>query len=481
MIGKVYSFIKQHHMIERGDHILAGVSGGADSVCLLLVLKELSQRLGCTLTAVHVEHGIRGAESLSDMRFVEGLCETQKIPCLVCRCDAPGFARARGMSLEEGARALRYGFFRQAAEQTGANRIAVAHNREDCGETLLFHLARGTGLRGLCGIAPVRGAVIRPLLGTGRKEIEAYLAEKEQMFCTDRTNQETAYSRNKIRHQILPLLTEINEGAADHLYQSAERIREAAELVEGLAEEAAKRRVSGWLLMDSLCEEPPLIQKNVVLSLLGECAGSRKDLTAIHVEKVLELFTKQTGRQVSLPYGMEAFRTYKGVQLRRKEGAARTEADGGACPGEAGEGPLFDLEEALNGAVSFQPGSSLRFGGGSWHISCRILEKKEEFQKIPQKKYTKWFDYDKIKDTLLIRKRSPGDYFLLEDGGGRQKLKNFFINEKIPKEFRERIPLLTNGTHVLWIIGYRISGAYKITEDTERVLEVQVNGGCIHE
>lgn len=478
MTEKVYSFVRQHHMIERGDHILAGVSGGADSVCLLLVLKELTEKLGHSLTAVHVEHGIRGEESLSDLQFVEELCKMQEIPCLVYHCDAPGYARARCMSLEEGARALRYGFFEQAAKETGANRIAVAHNQNDCGETLLFHLARGTGLRGMCGIVPVRGPVIRPLLIISREEIEAYLTEREQMFCIDRTNLETAYSRNKIRHQILPLLTELNEGAVSHLYQSAEMIREATELIDGLVEEAKKRRVSGRLMQESLLREPPLIQRAVALSLLGECAGSRKDLTSVHVTQVLELFSKQTGRRVSLPYGMEAFRTYEGVQLKRKEERQVTEETGTK---EQRDGPLFAPSELLEAGYPLEAGRPLWFGNHTWQISCRILEKKEEFQKIPQKKYTKWFDYDRIKDALLVRKRGPGDFFLLAHKGGRQKIKHFFINEKIPKERREQIPLLTDGTHVLWAIGYRISEAYKITEDTERVLEVQVNGGCIHE
>ncbi|MCI8282366.1 MAG: tRNA lysidine(34) synthetase TilS [Lachnospiraceae bacterium] len=459
MIRKVLSFVNQHHMIERGSHILAGVSGGADSVCLLLILKELLPYYDASLTAVHVEHGIRGEESRRDAAFVQQLCEKHNIPCSVYSCNAPAYAKSHGMTLEEGARELRYGLFAQAAEEAGADRIAVAHNQNDCAETLLFQLARGTGLRGMCGIVPVRGKIIRPLLGASREEIESYLAEIGQSYRIDATNLKTEYSRNKIRHQVLPLLMEINSGAVAHLYHTTELLSEAFLFVDQQAREAQKRCVSQEVLADSIKEYPSLIQKTAVMNLLGDQAGSRKDITGNHVSQVLALFEKQTGRRIELPYGLEACRTYEGIKIHRKSEKRQQEA---AC-------------------VKLKPGTAFYLEGYGVAVSSRLLEGPLEFHEIPKKKYTKWFDYDKIENTLLLRNRYPGDYFVMDESGRRQKLKKYLINEKVPKDQRDFVLLLADGSHVLWAIGYRISEAYKVTEETQRILEVQVNGGSIYE
>ncbi len=467
MIQKVLSFAGQHHMIERGSHILAAVSGGADSVCLLLVLKELAGEYGFRLTAAHIEHGIRGEASRRDAAFVQRLCRVQEVPCLVYSCDAPAYAKEHRMSLEEGARQLRYDRLAQAAAAVGADKIAVAHHQNDCAETLLFHLARGSGLKGFCAILPVRDNLIRPLLAVSREEIEAFLAERRQEYCTDETNLEIEYSRNKIRRQVLPVLTEINQQAVAHLYRSTELFAQVNELVEELAARARARCVEipqtpGVVLTDRILSESLLIQETVVFGLLKELAGSGKNLTSVHVRQTLELFARQTGRRVSLPYGLTAVRTYAGVWLCRA-----------AVPKQA--------EEFCRASEPLYPGEELWLKYYNFTVKSRIFDKNRQFDKIPQKKYTKWFDYDKIKNTLLLRGRCPGDYFVIDASGRRQKLKKYLINEKIPREEREDLLLLAEQNHVLWAVGYRISDAYKVTGDTKRILEVQVNGGRIHE
>lgn len=489
MLKKIAAFVEQHHMLLRGDHVLAGVSGGADSVCLLLVLLELLKQYRLTLTVVHVEHGIRGEDSRRDAAFVESLCARLGVELKVFHEDAVAFSREHGMTLEEGARELRYQRFSEVSNKVGANRIAVAHNQNDSGETLLFHLARGSGLKGMCGIVPVRGEIIRPLLCVSRQEIEVFLRERGQEFCTDATNRDILYSRNKIRHQVLPLLTEINAGAVEHLYQSTRYVSEAMELVEELVQkaragcvapargEAAPGAEAGWeyreqtgqksiggkagfLVGERLWEEPPLIQRTLVMELMAELAGSRKDISTVHVEQTLKLFSRQVGRRLDLPYEMEASRTYDGILLRRKE------------EGEEGERrPKMQVE----------PGKTVEIlPGGPW-MRARILEKTGEFQEIPKKTYTKWFDYDKIKNTLWLRTRESEDYFDMDSRGRRQSLRRYFINEKVSMEIRDTVPVLAEGSHVLWIVGYRISEAYKVTKETGRVLEVQVYGGNIHE
>ena len=460
MIQKVLSFVKQYHMIEQNEHILAGVSGGADSVCLLIILMRLREIYGCRVTVAHVEHGIRGIDSLKDAAFVESLCDKLGVACYVYHCDAASFSREQGMSLEEGARELRYRYFNQLKKQLSADKIAVAHNQNDSAETLLFHMVRGAGLKGMCGIVPVRDNIIRPLLCVGRDEIEAFLQAEQQEFCTDVTNLSTEYSRNKIRHQVLPVLNEINEKAVAHLYRSTEYMTEALALVEQLADDAGKECRTENLLKDRVLDQPILVQKTMAQELLYEYAERKKDISEVHVNQILELFRHQTGKKIMLPYGLYAVRGYDGVYIQKHQNAQQ--------------------EEVMQ-KVELLPGTTWGYEESGWSISSRIFQKTEENREIPKKTYTKWFDYDKIKNTIWLRRRCWGDYLCIDSRGRTQLLKKYFINEKIPARDRDKVPVLADGSHIIWVIGYRISEAYKVTNNTTRILEVQVNGGSIHE
>ena len=470
MLQKIQIFLEKYNMIEKGDHVIAGISGGADSVCLLLILKELQKRLPFVLTAVHVEHGIRGEESLRDEAFVEAFCRTEEIELRCFRVDAQRVAQERHMTLEEAARELRYGCFYEAAKQCGAKRIAVAHHGDDCAETMLFHLSRGTGLRGLCGITPVRNvpevagcSIIRPLLCVTRSEIEQYLQMRGQDYCTDSTNEDVAYARNRIRHNILPQMTQINPQSVQHMVRTAGYLEEMCDYLEEMAWEVGKegvicsykkenlREIS---LMSSVFEGMhPVLQKNLIHQLLGKMAGSRKDITGKHISAVCQLFALQVGKNVSLPYGLSARRSYEGIVIEKRETGQEN----------------AEREEV----VLSVPGDTIY--DGIWKFHTEILEFDGNYEKIPQKTYTKWFDYDKINNTVLVRNRAPGDYFSMP--GGCKKLKNFFIDEKIPQAEREQIPLLADADHVIWIVGWRISEAYKVTQKTKRILAVCADGG----
>lgn len=459
MKEKVGNYIKEHHMVEKDGRILAAVSGGADSLCLLLLLHELRDELGFTLCAIHVEHGIRGEESLRDAAFVEKTCGEYGIPCKVCRCKALEYAREKGQTVEEAARELRYGLFQEAAQEFGADRIAVAHNQNDCAETMLFHLARGTGLKGLRGILPVRGQVIRPLLCIGRREIEEYLARRGQAFCVDRTNGELLYARNKIRHQALPPLVEVNANAVSHMFRTAELVSEAAELVRDLCVRAretyACQREEGMHISKELLLEPLLVQRETLLGLLSEMAGNGKDIAMVHVQQLMDLFARQNGRAVDLPYGVRARRTYRGILLERREA-------------EPKEGPW--CREISAGECVYLPS----YG---YELYTRLLDKFPQNEEIPKKMYTKWFDYDKIKGTMRLRTRQEQDYLVIDAKGSRKKLKKYFIDEKIPEYRRDSVLLLADDAHILWVVGHRISEDVKVTEHTKRILEIQLGGG----
>ena len=468
MLQKVKIFIEEHHMIEVGDRVAAGVSGGADSVCLLLLLTKLRKILHFELTAVHVEHGIRGEESLRDAAFTEELCRSLGIPCLRYTVRAAEYAGKTGKSLEEAARKLRYDCFRQACRETGAGKVAVAHHGDDNAETMLFHLARGTGIRGLGGIAPVVQMgpvqVIRPLLCLTREEIVAWLQEQNQNYCTDGTNADVNYSRNRIRESILPELKQINGRTVEHMAQTAGQLREICRYLEEAAEQAGEKACerSGEGKMrtvrvscSAFAEIPAVLGDTLLHQLLGELAGSRKDITSGHVRQVRELFGKEVGRRISLPYGVTALRDYGAVELCLNSGEKE------------------DLEKIC---LPLQIPGKTCCGDGMW-ICSEILEFDGDFEKIPEKRYTKWFDYDKIKDTVWLRTRRPGDYLQSDLEGGHKKLKRYFIDEKIPAKERDQILLLTKECHVLWVVGFRISEAFRVTDGTKRVLCVK----CVKE
>ena len=468
MLKKVKFFMEKHHMIEEGGRIVAGVSGGADSVCLLLLLAKLRENMSFSLEAVHVEHGIRGAESLADAEFTEELCRNLKIPCRRYTVNAVTYAEETGESLEEAARELRYDCFRRACAGEPAAKVAIAHHGDDSAETMLFHLARGTGIRGLSGIAPVMDMggiqVIRPLLCLTREEIEAWLEEREQPWCTDVTNGDVTYSRNRIRSQVLPGLKLINNQAVLHMTETARQLREICAYLDEAALQAGQgayeiieideknRQIR--VFCEAFHKIAPVLQTNLLHQLIGMLAGSRKDITSGHVEQVRQLFFGEVGRRISLPRGITAERTYETVDLffvwkeKEKEAALQPFCRMLAIPGET------------------LCGNGMRF-------RVKVMDFDGNFEKIPEKRYTKWFDYDKIKNTVWLRTRRPGDYLQSDREGGHKKLKRYFIDEKIPAKDRDQILLLTEESHVLWVIGHRISEAYKVDRGTKRVLCVQ--------
>ena len=487
MQSKVRAFIEEYHMVKEGDQILAAVSGGADSLCLLMVLQELQEEKGYGLCVVHVEHGIRGEESQRDAEFVEGYCKGQGIPCKVYHCRAADYAREHRMTLEEGARILRYGFFRKAAEAYGANKIAVAHNQNDCAETMLFQLARGSGLRGLQGILPARAGmalrkadhaaegqtIIRPLLCVERKEIEAYLMEKGQGYCNDRTNGEMEYARNKIRHQVLPVLEEVNSRAVAHMGKASFAVAEALEVVGELVQEAEGKYVreqeGGIFISQEVLAEKKLIRTSLLHNTLTKAAESSQDISEIHIRQMSELLERQVGRELCLPYNIKAERVYGGILVAKRQAKkAGMQQQTSPC------------KDARPGSSILLPKGTLELPDFGYRICTKIIENSPDFEKIPKKMYTKWLDYDKIKGIMQLRTRQSKDFLVITADGKRKKLKNYLIDEKIPRQERDSILLLVDETHVLWAIGWRISEDVKVTEHTKRILEIQVQGEGTH-
>ena len=442
---KVFVYIEKYRMIEAGSQAVAGVSGGADSVCLLFLLMEYQKRVPFSLRAAHVNHHVRGEEAVRDQEFTRRLCESLGVPLDLYDYDVPRMAETEHLSCEEAGReARRRAFYRTACrwERPDQVRIALAHHENDQAETVLHNLVRGAGLAGLAGIRPVHrtgsGMYIRPLLCISREETENYLIQRGIPWVTDSTNEEEVYTRNKIRREILPALMQINSGAVKNIAAAAGRVLEAEDYLSELTQKAVEKYTakegSVWILSRDLFEEPMLLQKRVVKNVLEAAAGKKKDLSSAHMEAVLELAKGRTGASASLIYGLRAQQVYGDIHITR---------------GEQEKKDLLELE-------------------------FRVFP--YENQQIPEKTYTKWFDYDKIKRSLEVRHRLPGDYLTVNQTGGRKKLKDYFIDCKIPREVREDLTLLAEGSHVLWVVGGRISEYYKITSQTKQVLEVHVKG-----
>ena len=458
---RVLSYMREKHMIEEKQAILAGVSGGADSVCLLLLLCSLKNRLDLRLFVVHVEHGIRGEESLADARFVRDLCKRLSVPCQVCPVDVPGRAKRLGQSLEEAGRTARYEIFEREAraleERHGRKcRIAVAHNANDNAETMLYHLARGTGIRGLAGIPPVRGRIIRPLLALKREEIEAYLEEKGQKFCRDATNETDLYRRNRIRHRILPVMEELNPEAVRHMGRTGEMLGELDAWLQEVADRVLGEAVEpDGLRNEPLRQLPEPLRRGVLHRWIARIWGENRDISCRHVEALAELLEAPAGKEIWLPGGRRVISTYRHLTTAEEDGRE----------------PVVGAVMLSGRQLTEQGTMEMAAGGYRFSFALRRREKNAE---IPRKSYTKWFDYDKIKDDFEIRNRQPEDYLVIDDQGRRKPLNRYFIDEKVPRDRRDALPLLACGHHVIWVPGYRISAYYKVDETTENILEVQV-------
>lgn len=441
---RVFSYIEKYNMIEAGSQVIVGISGGGDSVCLLFLLSRYQKKIFFHLQGVHVNHGIRGQEALRDQEYARELCERLGVPFTVYTYSVPDIAGREKRSLEETGRMVRRRAFAQkAAELGGKTVVALAHHENDNAETVLHNLIRGTKVAGLGGIRPVQRSeegisYIRPLLKVTREEIEAYLKQQQIPWMTDSSNEEIVYTRNRIRHKILPEMEKINPRAVSHITQAADTFLAIEEYLRGQADrlyrEYVEKKENGYWIQKELFLEKELMQSYVIRMVLEQVAGKKQDLTAAHVEGILSLGRGRTGASVSLPGGVLASQVYGNLLIR--------------VPA-AGELPLKELE----------------FEVFLW-----------ENQQIPEKTYTKWFDYDKIKSSLEIRRRKPGDFLTVTEAGGTKKLKDYMIDCKIPREERENLTLLADGSHILWIVGYRISQYYKVTSQTKTVLKVHVKG-----
>ena len=464
---KILDIILANSLIEPGEGVVAGVSGGADSVCLIHVLHSLRSELGVKLHAVHVNHMLRGEEADADERYTADLCRELGIPLHILRTDVAAAAAGLGISIEEAGREIRYREFNRHAEATGAAKIAVAHNRNDQAETVMLNIIRGTGAAGLCGMEYARGNIIRPLLSADREEIEHYCKAAGLQPRTDSSNLTQEYTRNKVRLGLFPY---INENFGANIINSLCRLAENT-----AADQRFMEKCAGGAYRQALCESregsvsmdigklqslDPAILMRVLRQAVIHAAGSAKGVGSTHYQALADLVGKGiTGTQAELPRGIRASVSYGILKV--------------FTAGDPAEKNLqveeFSRQAAIPGTTPIpEVGADLTT---SLHQPLSI----DKYKSLWYNPYVQYFDYDLLKKGIHIRNRRNGDIFKPLGSGGTKKLKEFFIDSKIPREMRSRIPLICYGNETVWVIGYKISDKFKVTENTKKVLKIEFN------
>lgn len=443
MTDKVFKTIKNHNMISSGDIVGVGLSGGADSVALTHFLAINREKLGLKeLKAVHIHHGIRGKEADRDLEFSKQLCEKLNIEFLSFKADVPSLAKENGESVEECARRIRYDFFAKAE----CDKFATAHNLNDNMETFIFNLSRGTALSGLCGIPYVRDIYIRPLLDCTRQEIEGYISENGLSFITDSTNLCDDYTRNKIRHNILPMFFELNKSfdkafirCLDSVYASDEYIKQTA------YELLAEAEHDGFFDCTVFKTQHTAVRYEVISAILKR--GGVNNITKEHLKAVDNIIAN--GGSADLPGKIKV----TSERNRLFFGDIKTTPD-------------FLIKLGETEEIAAAP-------TGKYKISFYV---KKDLQNLNKEVLDNLIDCDKISSNLVLRNRREGDSAKLRGRGVTKTLKKLFNESKIPVARRSEIAVLADENGILWIEGFGVCERCKPSEKTEKFMYIKKRG-----
>lgn len=445
--GKTLHIIQKYSMLQHGDRVLIGLSGGPDSVCLSIILDELKDNFNLSLYALYVNHGLRPEESERERSFCNQFCDARSIRFHAEAVPTQEYAAERRLSIQEAARVLRYRALEKTADTIQAGRIAVGHTADDQTETVLMRLIRGAGRKGLSGIPPVRDRIIRPLIGIKRVEIESFLTGNDISSLSDPSNYQHNYTRNRIRLEILPLLRKENRSIVETVNRVAEVLRAEDAFLQTITNKAMMRIITRKTDQSIELSLVPLltidiaILRRVIRRAVSE-TGCGRSVELSHIDTVIRLIkTGKSGDSIQLPHGVRAVRSYSTVRITREK-VVGLESRTLTVPGDT----LFPQNGMrVTAELSDRPVSSL----GRDTALC---------------------DYDSLTQPLQVRKRREGDYFYPAGFGKRKKLQDFFVDEKVPREARDTVPVIVSGDEVVWIAGYRMDERFVAKEETRRYL-----------
>jgi tRNA(Ile)-lysidine synthase len=484
---QVRATIDRHELLPRGDTVVVGVSGGADSLCLLYLLRRLAPDYGVSLHVAHLHHGIRGQAADADAAFVRDLCAEWGLSCTIERVDVPALAEAHGLSTEEAARQARYGFVGRLARRVGGRTVAVAHHADDQVETVLMHFLRGSGLAGLRGMRPlswldelhmldddatppVRGGrlrLVRPLLTVTQEEILAYCQTHGLTPRFDRTNLDVTYFRNRLRHELIPTLEAYNPNIRQVVLRTAEVLAGDYELLQGLVDEAWDRVVAvqspGAIAYDleALRDLPAGLQRSLLRRGIETLRHSLRNISLVHIDDARDvLMHGDVGAQATLPAGLMLQLDYARAIL----------ADVGYTPAPP------DWPRVSGPVTVPVPGAITLPETPAWRVVTRLAPREaldDAWQDNPDR-YTAYFDADRVEAPLLLRPRRTGDEMVPLGLDHHQRLTDLMINLKIPQAARDRVPLLVSDGEIIWVVGWRVGETAAVRRETRRVLVVRV-------
>lgn len=475
MIRKILNYIDEYNMLDSCNNIVVGLSGGADSVCLINVLAEIvrehADKYGdISITAVHINHGIRGEEAERDEAFAKSVADNLGITFRVYRLDIPEMAKQRGISEETAGRIARYEWFRKTAMEFDAahTRIAVAHHMDDQAETILMHMIRGSSVAGLAGMRAVAGDIIRPLLCVSRADIEQYLDDRGLAYVTDSTNMDNSYTRNMVRNCIIPDMEKINPQFKQAVNNMSDDVAEYLDYIAHMTDKAEESYVNYQegkvIISDKAATEDTgaLIAKNLIKRAYSYVHGDIVNLYRVHIEDTFKLFGMENGRSINLPAGVIARKVPEGVMICDVEVLGNTKA-----------GVDFEIELDVAWRNAGEIVLPCGVYDGKLKVEWEVIDNKDLI-KLNGNDYTKYFDYDMINSNPVFRHRKAGDSCVIDTAGHTRKLKQELIDRKIPSEQRDDILMLAAGSDVLWAVGVRRYQQFLVTEDTQRVLRISV-------
>lgn len=452
---KVLSTINKHELIQKGDKIVVGLSGGPDSVCLLHILSRLKDELDLEIYAAHLNHQIRGIEAQKDAFYISKLCEEMGITFFIKSINVPEYCEKNGVSIEEGARKLRYEMFYEIKNNTRANKIAIGHNLNDQAETILMRMMRGTGLQGLKGIEYIRdGVIIRPILDIERNDIEEYCKQNKLNPRIDKTNLESIYTRNKIRLELIPYMKDnFNSNIIESIVRMGNSLRSDNDYIE--SEALIKFKEVSNIKSDSVeINLKPYINLHnsmkvrILRNSIKHILGDTNFIDQRHIDDIIELEDEsKIDKVINLPRGIYVYRKKNSIILTNKEIVI--------------EEIEFCYNIPSNGFIKVKEIGTI--------IETQVVSI-DKYKRSKSDKLCKWFDFNKIKGGIVVRNRRSGDKIKLS--GGSKKIKDLFIDIKIPKEDRCKVPVIADDQGILSVGNFRNSENYKIDEETKEVLKV---------
>lgn len=443
---KVYDQIINNNMISANDKVLVALSGGADSVFMLNILKIFSQDLRFEISAAHVNHSIRGKDAEHDQFFCETLCQNLSIPFHTITLNIPSIAKANGISEETAGREERYKYFESLCEKYRYNKIAVAHNMNDSVETLLINLTRGCSLNGLGGIKPINGKIIRPIIGIEREEIEKYLSDNSYEFCEDSTNKTDIYTRNKIRNKVIKDLKEINPSIIKTIYSNLQTIRDDDNYLTQTASDSGALFVSKDAVsvdLTILNKQHIAIQKRILYKAFNLLKGNTKNIEQKHIDILLK--NHISGKTFNMPDGIIVKREFDKLIFYNDNNTEK------------------EFNESIAPDCIFKQNEFMKY-------KFQLITKIDKYEKN-----SLYVNYDILQNkNLYVRNKKDGDKFIPFGMSGTKKVKQYFVEQKIPINERKTIPILCADDDIVAVIPYRISEKYKVTDNTERILRIQL-------